>query len=119
MVPSAGSTAAEMTTLLPDGIAPAAGENAGVGQGCSAAIVPEEPVPPPLLPLNDPLVLPLLPPVPLPLLPLLPLPPLLLLPPHPTMAPKVSSVTSARAAVRIMLRPPIVRPMVVPFIHDS
>jgi hypothetical protein len=51
-----------MTTLLPDAIAPAAGENVGVGHGCGA-VVPEAPLP--LLPLIEPLIVPLM----LPLLP--------------------------------------------------
>src|SRR5580704_14437656 len=120
MVPLAGRPGAEMTKLLPDSIAPPVGANVGVGHGCRVA-VPEAPLLPLIEPLAEPLTLPLLPPVLLPLLPvvLLPLLTLPLLPPHPTTAPSVSSVALTRTAARIMLRPPIVRPMVVPFFHDS
>jgi hypothetical protein len=103
-----------MTTLVPDAIAPAAGEIVGVGQGC-IAVVPDIPVDvpdmPEVVPLPTPDVAPLAPDVaPLapdiaPLLTPLPVPPAGGLLPHPVTArPHASAVASERIAVPVILR---------------
>src|SRR5580658_3586307 len=108
----AGRAAAEMTTLLPDAIAPAIGVNVGVGQGASA-VAPDIPdidpdVVPEVVP-EDPLEVAPLPPDIEPLEPLVFPTGGLLLPPHPvTAVPQASAAASEaneRIAVPVVFRP--------------